>query len=59
MSGLIAVIDIGKTNAKLILFEDGTGAAVWSDLSKTNTAQNAAHIIDGLREAFEQSSKTK
>jgi L-fuculokinase len=30
MSGLIAVIDIGKTNAKLILFEDGTGAAVWS-----------------------------
>jgi L-fuculokinase len=30
MSGLIAVIDIGKTNAKLILFEDDGGAAVWS-----------------------------
>jgi L-fuculokinase len=30
MSGLIAVIDIGKTNAKLILFEDEGGAAVWS-----------------------------
>ncbi len=30
MSGLIAVIDIGKTNAKLILIEDATGAAVWS-----------------------------
>jgi L-fuculokinase len=30
MSGLIAVIDIGKTNAKLILVEDEGGAAVWS-----------------------------
>ena len=30
MSGLIAVIDIGKTNAKLILIEDGSGTAVWS-----------------------------
>jgi sugar (pentulose or hexulose) kinase len=30
MSGLIAVIDIGKTNAKLILFEEAGGAAVWS-----------------------------
>ena len=44
---------------RLTLIEGKTGAAVWSDLSKTNTAQNAAHIIDGLREAFEQSSKTK
>jgi len=30
MSGLIAVIDIGKTNAKLILVEDEGGATVWS-----------------------------
>jgi L-fuculokinase len=30
MSGLIAVIDIGKTNAKLILIEDAGGGAVWS-----------------------------
>jgi L-fuculokinase len=30
MSGLIAVIDIGKTNAKLILLDDQTGATVWS-----------------------------
>jgi L-fuculokinase len=30
MSGLIAVIDVGKTNAKLILVEDTGGAAVWS-----------------------------
>ena len=30
MAGLIAVIDIGKTNAKLILIEDEGGAAVWS-----------------------------
>jgi sugar (pentulose or hexulose) kinase len=30
MSGLIAVIDIGKTNAKLILVEDEGGAAIWS-----------------------------
>ena len=30
MSGLIAVIDVGKTNAKLIFVEDATGAAMWS-----------------------------
>ena len=30
MSGLIAVIDIGKTNAKLILIEDAGGGTVWS-----------------------------
>jgi L-fuculokinase len=30
MPGLIAVIDIGKTNAKLMLVDDSTGATVWS-----------------------------
>ena len=30
MSHLIAVIDIGKTNAKLMLVDDRTGATVWS-----------------------------
>jgi hypothetical protein len=44
---------------RLTLIDGKTGATVWSDLSKTNNAQNAAHIVDGLREAFEQSSKTK
>lgn len=30
MSGLIAVVDIGKTNAKFILIEDESGATLWS-----------------------------
>ena len=30
MSALIAVIDIGKTNAKLMLLDEQTGAAAWS-----------------------------
>jgi L-fuculokinase len=30
VSGLIAVIDIGKTNAKLILVDDQTGVTLWS-----------------------------
>lgn len=30
MSELLAVIDIGKTNAKLMLVDDGSGATVWS-----------------------------
>lgn len=30
MSGLIAVIDIGKTNAKLMLVDDDSGATIWS-----------------------------
>jgi len=44
---------------RLTLIDGKTGATVWSDLSKTNNAQNAAHIVDVLREAFEQSAKTK
>jgi hypothetical protein len=44
---------------RLTLLDGKSHTAVWSDLSKTNNAQNAAHIIDGLREAFEQGAKTR
>jgi len=44
---------------RLTLLDAKTGAAVWSDLSKTNSPQAATHILDGLREAFEQSQKAR
>lgn len=44
---------------RLTLLDAKTGAAVWSDLSKTHSPQAATHILDGLREAFEQSQKAR
>jgi hypothetical protein len=44
---------------RLTLVDAKSGNAVWSDLSKTNSPQAATHILDGLREAFEQSSKSR
>jgi hypothetical protein len=44
---------------RLTLFDGKTGSAVWSDLSKTNSPQAATHILDGLREAFDQALKSR
>jgi hypothetical protein len=44
---------------RLTLFEEKGGSAVWSDLSKSNSPQAATHILDGLREAFEQALKAR
>jgi len=44
---------------RLTLVQTKTGNAVWSELSKTKNPKAAAHILDGLREAFEQGSKAQ
>jgi len=42
---------------RLTLLDAANGATEWTDLSKTNTPQAATHILDGLRQAFEQNRK--
>ena len=44
---------------RLTLLDAKSGAAWWSDLSKTNRPEAAAHIVDSLREAFEQALKAR
>jgi len=63
-AGGASLVPNGETGApdgftRLTLLDGKTGNAVWSDLSKTNSAQAATHILDGLREAFEQARKTR
>jgi hypothetical protein len=44
---------------RLTLVDPKSGAAWWSDLSKTNRPEAATHMLDGLREAFEQGLKAR
>lgn len=44
---------------RLTLVDPKSGAALWSDLSKTNRPEAAARIVDVLREAFEQGLKAR
>jgi len=44
---------------RLTLLDARSGAAWWSDLSKTNRPEAAAHIVDSFREAFEQALKAR
>jgi hypothetical protein len=44
---------------RLTLIDPKSGTAWWSDVSKTNRPEAAAHIVDGLREAFEQGLKAR
>ena len=44
---------------RLTLIDAKSGAALWSDLSKTNRPSAAARIVDGFRETFEQGSKSR
>jgi hypothetical protein len=44
---------------RLTLVQTKTGNAVWSELSKTKNPKAAAHILDGLREVFEQGLKAQ
>jgi hypothetical protein len=44
---------------RLTLVDPKSGEAWWSDLRKTNHPQEAARIVDGLREAFEQGLKAR
>jgi len=34
-----------------------TGNSLWSDIRKTDNAKAATHMLDGLREAFDQKHK--
>ena len=42
----------GSTRVSVI--DPKTGNSVWSDIRKTNNPQIATHMLDGLRNAFEQ-----
>jgi hypothetical protein len=44
---------------RLTLIDPKSGAALWSDLSKTNRPEAAVRIMDGLRDAFEQGLKAR
>jgi len=44
---------------RLTLLDTRSGNVTWSDLSRTNTPQAAMHILDALREAFEQGRKAR
>jgi len=44
---------------RLTLLDAKSGAAWWSDLSKTNRPEAAAHIVDSFRVAFEQALKAR
>jgi len=44
---------------RLTLLDAKSGAAWWSDLSKTNRPEAAAHIVDSFRETFEQALKAR
>jgi hypothetical protein len=44
---------------RLTLLDAKSGAAWWSDLSKTKRPEAAAHIVDSFREAFEQALKAR
>jgi hypothetical protein len=44
---------------RLTLLDAKSGAAWWSDLSKTNRPEAAAHIVDSFRETFEQTLKAR
>jgi hypothetical protein len=44
---------------RISLVEPKSGSVVWSEDRKTNTPQAARHLLDGVREAFDQQEKSR
>jgi hypothetical protein len=42
---------------RISVIDPKSNNAVWSDVRKTNNSKAAAHLLDGLREAFDQKEK--
>jgi hypothetical protein len=54
----------GTTNAsfppgstRISVIDPKTGNSLWSDIRKIDNAKAATHLLDGLREAFDQKQK--
>jgi hypothetical protein len=54
-AGADEAVPPGSTRISLI--DPKTGNTLWSDIRKTSDAKIATHMLDGLREAFEQKQK--
>jgi hypothetical protein len=44
-------------STRISVIDPKTGKSLWSDIRKTDSAKAATHMLDGLREAFEQKQK--
>jgi len=44
-------------STRISVIDPKTGNSLWSDIRNTDNAKAAAHMLDGLREAFEQEQK--
>ncbi len=44
-------------STRISVIDPKTGNSVWSDIRKTDSAKAATHMLDGLREAFDQKQK--
>jgi len=44
-------------STRISVIDPKTGSSVWSDIRKTDNPKVAAHMLDGLRDAFDQKQK--
>src|SRR5437016_1722536 len=44
-------------STRISVIDPKTGNSLWSDIRKTDNAKAATHVLDGLREAFDQKQK--
>jgi hypothetical protein len=44
-------------STRISVIDPKTGNSLWSDIRKTDSAKAAPHMLDGLREAFDQKQK--
>jgi hypothetical protein len=44
-------------STRISVIDPKTGKSLWSDIRKTDSAKAATHMLDGLREAFDQKQK--
>jgi hypothetical protein len=54
-AGADEAVPPGSTRISVI--DPKTGNSLWSDIRKTDSAKAAMHMLDGLREAFDQKQK--
>jgi len=54
-AGADEAVPPGSTRISVI--DPKTGNSLWSDIRKTDNAKAATHMLDGLREAFDQKHK--
>jgi len=54
-AGADEAVPPGSTRISVI--DPKTGNSLWSDIRKTDNAKAATHMLDGLREAFDQEQK--